>query len=100
MIDKSQRKEFGQDTGIHPYSFREVSWDFLMTTEHQDLGLRTDVPLQHLLLSDHTSGQTKRKALAPGQSWAQSHPLRWLVYHERLRLSICRGFWQWLCGAR
>ncbi len=24
--------------GLHPYSLREVSWDFLMTTESQDLG--------------------------------------------------------------
>ncbi len=25
--------------GLHPYSLREVPWDFLMTTESQDLGL-------------------------------------------------------------
>ncbi len=26
-------------TGIHPYSLQEVPWDFLLTTESQDLGL-------------------------------------------------------------
>ncbi len=25
--------------GLHPCSFRRTSWDFLMTTESQDLGL-------------------------------------------------------------
>ncbi len=25
--------------GLHPYSLREVPWDFLVTTESQDLGL-------------------------------------------------------------
>ncbi len=39
MIDKGQWREFGQDTGVTPYSLREVLWDFLMTTESQDLGL-------------------------------------------------------------
>ncbi len=28
MIDKGQWGEFGQDTGITPYSLREVPWDF------------------------------------------------------------------------
>ncbi len=39
MIDKGQWWEFGQDTGVTPYSVRELPWDFLMTTESQDLGL-------------------------------------------------------------
>ncbi len=39
MIDKGQWREFGQDTGVTPYSLRELPWDFLMTTESQDLGL-------------------------------------------------------------
>ncbi len=29
----------GHRFGLHPYSLREVPWDFLMTTESQDLGL-------------------------------------------------------------
>ncbi len=39
MIDKGQWLEFGQDTGLHPYSLQQVPWDFLMSTESQDLGL-------------------------------------------------------------
>ncbi len=33
MIDKGQWREFGQDTGVTPYSLREVPW------ESQDLSL-------------------------------------------------------------
>ncbi len=28
IIDKGQRREFGQDTGVTPHSLRGVSWDF------------------------------------------------------------------------
>ncbi len=39
MIDKGQWWEFGQDTGVTPYSFTRSALGFLMTTESQDLGL-------------------------------------------------------------
>ncbi len=39
MIDKGQWWEFGQDTGVTPYSFTRSAMGFLMTTESQDLGL-------------------------------------------------------------
>ncbi len=39
MIDKGQWREFGQDTGLHPYSLTRSAMGFLMTTESQDLGL-------------------------------------------------------------
>ncbi len=38
MIDKGQWWEFGQDTGVTPYSLREVPWDF---KESQDLSLKS-----------------------------------------------------------
>ncbi len=39
MIDKGQRREFGQDTGVTPLLFTRSVMGFLMTTESQDLGL-------------------------------------------------------------
>ncbi len=39
MIDKSQWREFGQDTGVTPLLFMRSAMRFLMTTESQDLGL-------------------------------------------------------------
>ncbi len=39
MIDKGQRWEFGQDTGVTPLLFTRSAMGFLMTTESQDLGL-------------------------------------------------------------
>ncbi len=39
MIDKSQWREFGQDTGVTPLHFTRSAMEFLMTTESQDLGL-------------------------------------------------------------
>ncbi len=32
-------REFGQDTGVTPYSLQDSAMGFLMTTESQDLGL-------------------------------------------------------------
>ncbi len=43
MIDKSQWWEFGQDTWVTPLLFREFPWDFVMTTECQDLGLTSHI---------------------------------------------------------
>ncbi len=40
MIDKGQWGEFGQDTGLHIYSLREVSWDF---NYHSESGPRFNV---------------------------------------------------------
>ncbi len=39
MIDKGQRWEFSQDTGVIPLLFTRSAMGFLMTTESQDLGL-------------------------------------------------------------
>ncbi len=39
MIDKSQWREFGQDTGVTPLLFTRSAMGFLMTTESQHLGL-------------------------------------------------------------
>ncbi len=39
MIDKSQWREFGQDTGVTPLLFTMSVKGFLMTTESQDLSL-------------------------------------------------------------
>ncbi len=39
MIDKSQWREFGQDTGVTPLLFTKSARGFLMTTESQDLSL-------------------------------------------------------------
>ncbi len=39
MIDKGQCGNLARTPGLHPYSLREVTWDFLMNTESQDLGL-------------------------------------------------------------
>ncbi len=38
MIDKGQRWQFGQDTGVTPLLFTRSAMGFLMTTESQDLG--------------------------------------------------------------
>ncbi len=40
MIDKGQWWEFGQDTGVTPYSLREVPWDF---NDHRESGPRFNV---------------------------------------------------------
>ncbi len=50
MIDKGQWREFGQDTGVTPYSFTMSVMGFLMTTESQDLGL-TSHPKDGALLT-------------------------------------------------
>ncbi len=42
MIDKYQRREFGQDTGVTPLLFNKKCHGILMTTESQDLGLMSD----------------------------------------------------------
>ncbi len=39
MIDKSQWREFGQDTGVTPLLFTKSAMGFLMTTDSQDLSL-------------------------------------------------------------
>ncbi len=39
MIDQSQWREFGQDTGAIPLLFTRSAKGFLLTTESQDLGL-------------------------------------------------------------
>ncbi len=39
MIDKGQRREFGQDTEVTPPLFTRSVMGFLMTTKSQDLGL-------------------------------------------------------------
>ncbi len=41
MIDKGQWWEFGQDTGVTPLLFTRSAMGFLMTTESQDLGLKS-----------------------------------------------------------
>ncbi len=41
MIDKGQWREFGQDTGVTPLLFMMSVMEFLVTTESQDLGLRS-----------------------------------------------------------
>ncbi len=39
MIDKGQRWEFGQDTGVTLLLFTRSAMGFLITTESQDLSL-------------------------------------------------------------
>ncbi len=41
MIDKGQWREFGQDSGVSHRLFTRIAMGFLMTTESQDLGLRS-----------------------------------------------------------
>ncbi len=41
MIDKGQWRELGQDTRVTPLHFTKSAMGFLMTTESQDLGLRS-----------------------------------------------------------
>ncbi len=41
MIDKGQWQQLGQDTGVTPLLFTRSAMGFLMTTESQDLGLKS-----------------------------------------------------------
>ncbi len=41
MIDKGQLWEFGQDTEVTPLLFTRSAMGFLLTTDIQDLGLRS-----------------------------------------------------------
>ncbi len=41
MIDKGQWRKFAQDTGVTPLLFARSAMGFLMTTESQDLGLKS-----------------------------------------------------------
>ncbi len=41
MIDKGQWREFGQDTGVTSLLFTRSAMGFLMTTENQELGLKS-----------------------------------------------------------
>ncbi len=38
-LTRASGRNLARTPGLHPYSLRWVSWDFLMTTESQDLGL-------------------------------------------------------------
>ncbi len=58
MIDKGQRREIGQDTGVTPLLFTRSAMGFLMTTESQDLGL-TSHPEDGAFLRYSRSSQNK-----------------------------------------
>ncbi len=39
LLTRASGGNLARTTGLHPYSLREVPWDFLMTTESQDLAV-------------------------------------------------------------
>ncbi len=90
-LSRASDGNLARTPGLHPYSLREVPWDFLMTTESQDLGFNVSTErryntlpvslLRHKFVTslqpNHWRYQKSLCNLTSSESWDHADQLWW-----------------------